>query len=132
MDFRASFCDPFKKDIIDLGTIPGNKIMETFDQIPWASHLDKMENTKEKIYYSPSLEIENMDNLHGISISAIDHKNWYVMYKRPKEVSYFFGLLKKMDHDYLSEALNLTVQDVKKCITALIKNDFEYLESIMD
>lgn len=33
MNFRASFCDPFKPDIIEMGNIEKNKIMKTFSFI---------------------------------------------------------------------------------------------------
>ena len=34
MNSRASFCDPFKPDIIEIGSIEKKRIMETFDKIP--------------------------------------------------------------------------------------------------
>ncbi|WP_303922888.1 hypothetical protein [Draconibacterium sediminis] len=73
MNFRASFCDPFKPDIIEIGKIEQEKILETFHKIPWSDYLAKMETAKQsEIYYSPSLEIENKDNKNGLSVSAID------------------------------------------------------------
>ena len=84
MSFRASFCDPFKPDIIELGEIEKDKILETFDKIPWADYLKKMKSTNEKeIHYSPSLEIENKTTKNGIVVSALDGDEWYIFYKRP-------------------------------------------------
>ena len=97
MNFRASFCDPFKPDIIELGDIEKDKIMETFEKIPWNKLLEEMKLKKEnEIYYSPSLEIENKNNKNGLSVSAVDGKEWYIFYKRPKLVKSFFGLIKKI------------------------------------
>ena len=129
MNFRASFCDPFKLDIIEMGDIEKDKIMETFEKIPWNKLLDEMKLKKEnEIYYSPSLEIENKDNKNGLSVSIVDGKEWYIFYKRPKMVKKFFGLIKKMDNDYLTDITGQSENDVKECLTALINNDLEFLE----
>ncbi len=129
MNFRASFCDPFKSDIIEMGDIEKDKIMETFEKIPWNKLLDEMKTKNEKeIYYSPSLEIENKDNKNGLSVSAVDGKEWYIFFKRPKMVKKFFGLSEKMNNDYLTDITGQTENDVKECLTALINNDLEFLE----
>ena len=129
MNFRASFCDPFKPDIIEIGNIEKGKVMETFDKIPWSKLLEEMKLKKEnEIHYSPSLEIENKDNRNGLSVSAVDGKEWYIFYKRPKMVKKFFGLTEKMDNDYLTDITGQTEKDVRDCLTALINNDLEFLE----
>lgn len=129
MNFRASFCDPFKPDIIEMGDIEKDKIMETFEKIPWKKLLEEMKLKKEnEIYYSPSLEIENKDNKNGLSVSAVDGKEWYIFYKRPKMVKKFFGLTEKMNNDYLTDITGQSENDVKECLTALINNDLEFLE----
>ncbi len=130
MNFRASFCDPFKPDIIEKGKIEKNKIMETFNKIPWLEYLAKMKTPKEReIYYSPSLEVENIDNKNGLSVSAIDDTEWYIFYKRPKLVKRFFGLIEKMDNDYLTDIQGQTEKDVRNCLDALIRNDLQFLEN---
>lgn len=129
MNFRASFCDPFKPDIIELGDIEKEKIIETFEKIPWNKLLDEMKLKKEsEIYYSPSLEIENKENKNGLSVSAVDGKEWYIFYKRPKMVKKFFGLIEKIDKNYLTDVKGQTEDDVKVCLIALINNDLEFLE----
>jgi hypothetical protein len=129
MNFRASFCDPFKKDIIELGVIEKDKIMESFEKIPWTKLLEEMKLKNEnEIYYSPSLEIENKENKNGLSVSAVDGKEWYIFFKRPKLVKKFFGLTEKMNNDYLTDITGQTESDVRDCLTALINNDLEFLE----
>lgn len=129
MNFRASFCDPFKPDTIELGDIEKEKIIETFEKIPWNKLLDEMKLKKEsEIYYSPSLEIENKENKNGLSVSAVDGKEWYIFYKRPKMVKKFFGLIEKIDKNYLTDVKGQTGDDVKECLIALINNDLEFLE----
>ena len=64
-------------DIIEMSDIEKNTIMETFEKIPWADLLNKMESANQKdVHYSPSLEIENKDNKNGLCISAVDGKEW--------------------------------------------------------
>lgn len=129
MNFRASFCDPFKPEIIEMGNIEEDKIMETFEKIPWNKLLDEMKLKKEnELYYSPSLEIENKDNKNGLSVSAVDGKEWYIFFKRPKMVKKFFGLTEKMNNDYLTDITGQTENDVKECLIALINYDLEFLE----
>lgn len=132
MRFRATFCNPFKKDIIELGDIEPDKIMEIFEKTPWMSLLEQMiDKSDDEIYYSPSLEIENKDNKNGLSISAVgDPKNFefYIFYKRPKQVKTFLGLSSKMNDDYVTDIVGQTHKDVFECLAALIKNDLEFLD----
>ncbi|MCR9153417.1 MAG: hypothetical protein NXI09_04850 [Bacteroidetes bacterium] len=129
MNFRASFCDPFKPDIVEMGDIEKENILETFENIPWNQILEKMAKAKAKeIYFSPSLEIENKDNKNGLSVSALDTGEWYIFYKRPKMLKKFFGLREKMEENYLSSLTGQTENDVRECLKALIENDLAFLE----
>ncbi len=129
MNFRASFCDPFKPDIIELGNIEKEKIMETFNQVPWTEYLAKMKTVKEsEIHYSPSLEIENKDNKNGLSVSAVDGTEWYIFFKRPKLVKRFLGLSEKMNDNYLTDIQGQSEKDVRDCLEALSRNDLQFLE----
>lgn len=131
MNFRASFCDPFNPNIIELGNIQKDSIIEKFESINWVDYLQKMAMVKENdIYYSPSLEIENKDTKHGLSISAVgypDNYEFYIFYKRPKKVKIFFGLKEKINDNYLSDKTGQTKQDVLECLNALLRNDTDYL-----
>ena len=46
MNFRASFCDPLKPDIIELGDISQDTIIDHFEKINWNDHLQKNGNCK--------------------------------------------------------------------------------------
>ena len=129
MNFRASFCDPFKSEIVELGAIQKDKVMEHFDNIPWSAYLESMKRAAEKdIHYSPSFEVENQDNKNGISVSAVDGTEWYIFFKRPKLVKTFFGLSEKMDDNYLTDVSGQSIGDVRQCLRALINNDLAFLE----
>ena len=131
MNFRASFCDPFKPDIIEIGNVEKDKIMELFEKIPWSEYLTKMKTAKEtELHYSPSLEIENKDNRHGLSVSAIDGREWCIFYKRPKLVKRkkLFKVIEEMDNEYLTDIWEQTENDVRNCLEALIRNDLQFLE----
>ncbi len=128
MTFKASFCDPFKSDIIEYGMVESDKIMDAFDKIPWLQLLTKMKAAKDsEIHYSPSFEIENTTNNHGLSLSALDGGEWYIFYKRPKKVKLLFGLIERLNKNYLTEVHGQTEKDAKECMKALINNDLEYL-----
>lgn len=132
MNFRASFCHPLQPHIIELGVIQMEDIVAKFETTPWADYLLQMQGKKEEdIYYSPSLEIENSDTRHGLSISAVgDPENYefYIYYKRPKVVKSFFGLSKKLDENYLTEITGQTREDGLECLKALTASDVELLE----
>jgi len=131
MSFRASFCDPFKKDIIELGDISKDDVLDKFEQTPWNDFLNKMASAKQdEIYYSPSLEIENKETKHGLAISAVGDPNnfeFYIFYKRPKKVKSFFGLKETIKDDYITDKTGQTKQDVLDCLNALLRNDTAYL-----
>jgi hypothetical protein len=131
MSFRASFCDPFQRDIIELGDIPKEKVIDKFENTPWDSFLQKMKSANEKdIFYSPSLEIENKGTGHGLSISAVGDPgkyDFYVFYKRPKNVRSLFGLIQRVDNNYTTEKTGLTREDVINCLNALLRNNAAYL-----
>lgn len=133
MNFRASFCDPFQKEIIELGSISKESILDKFENISWTNILLQMSHAREEdIHYSPSLEIENMDNKHGLSISAVgepDNFEFYIFYKRPKKVKLFFGLIENINEDYTTDKTGLTKQDAIDCLNALLKNDTDFLEN---
>jgi hypothetical protein len=133
MNFRASFCDPFKQNIVELGSIAKKDVIAKFESIDWQDWLLKMNNVHEsEIYYSPSLEIENLSNKHGLAISAVgDDRNFefYIFYKRPKTIKTFFGLKEKHYEDYLTDKTGQTRQDVIDCLNALMADDTAFLDS---
>ena len=131
MNFRASFCDPFKPDIIEIGIIEKDKIMELFEKISWTEYLTKMKAAqKSELHYSPSLGIYNIDNGNGLEVSAIDGREWCIFYKRPKLVKRkkFFKVIEEMDNEYLTDIWEQTENDVRICLEALIRNDLQFLE----
>lgn len=133
MNFRASFCDPFQKDIIELGRISEDRIIDRFEKIDWADLLNQMRKaTKAEIHYSPSLEIENSDSNHALSISAVgdpEKFEFHIFYKRPKAVKLFFGLKEKLDKNYITDKTGQTRQDVLDCLNALIQDDTDFLSA---
>ena len=135
MKLRASFCDPFSADILQLGEFDGEKIIETFESIDWPDYLKRMMSAKEgEIHYSPSLEVEKTEIRHGLSISAVgepENYEFYIFYCRPKKVKSFFGLREKVTDKYLTDVTGQTRQDVIDCLNALIENNTQFLEDKM-
>lgn len=132
MQFKASFCNPFQKDIIDLGYMDQDSIIENFKKIPWIEMLKHMDTRNEnQIYYSPSLEIENTATKHGLCISAVGNPEvyeYYIFYKRPKTLKTFFGLKEKFNENYMTDKTEQTTQDVIDCLQALINGNTEFLD----
>ena len=133
MNFRASFYNPFKPHPLEIGALAEDKIIETFEKIPWAEYLKKMEGKSEDlIHYSPSFEIENKVTKNKLTISAVSTASaieYFIFYKHAKKVKSFFGLSEKIKENYLSEVSKQTHQDVINCLQALIQNDSVFLEN---
>ena len=131
MKFRASFCDPFCFEVIELGPIETNNIIEKFESTDWKEYLRKMEFADEdQIHLSPSLEIENTETKHGLCISAVGTPasyEFYVFYKRPKRTK-FLGLIERMNENYTTDKTGFTRQSVLSCLNALINYDTAYLD----
>ena len=130
--FRYSVCDPLKSDPIEMGEINKEKIHDTVEGFPWTDFLDRMKGVNEsEVYFSPSIELENKVNRHGLSISIVENEKgneFYIFFKRPKMVTKLFGLVKKMDEDFISDRTGQTSNDVQDAVTALINDDFVVLE----
>ncbi|NVO33011.1 hypothetical protein [Hymenobacter lapidiphilus] len=130
--FRYSICDPLKSEPIEMGEINKEKILDTVEGFPWTDFLDRMKGVKEsEVYFSPSIELENKNNRHGLSISIIKNEKgneFYIFFKRPKMVTKLFGLIKNIDEDFISDRTGQTSNDVQDAVAALINDDFVVLE----
>lgn len=131
MNLRASFCDPFSRDIIELGPIDKDEVIQKFESIYWQDYLRRMQSAKEsEIHFSPSLEIQNADTRHGLDISAVgepDNFEFYIFYKRPKKVKGFLRFRDTIDENYLTDKTGQTRQDVIDCLRALINDDTDFI-----
>lgn len=129
--FRYSICEPLNPEIIEKGTIDKNEIIPCFKNYDWEKFL-KQVNEAKKVYYSPSLEFENMSNKHILCISAVGEPNnpeFLIFYIRPKRVKTWFGLGKeKLKEGYMSE-LNATqtMEEAIVFLQALIDGRHDYL-----
>lgn len=115
-----------------MGEIAKEKILEVVDKFPWTELLTKLNEAEDHdIHFSPSLEFENVQTRHGLAISIVDGENgneFYIFYRRPKEIVKLFGLLKSMDNNYTSERMGQSSADVRDAVSALIKDDLTTLE----
>lgn len=132
MKYRGSICEPFNKNIIEIGEIPESKVIETFENFKWTEYLKEMQIKPEnEVCFSPSLEIENIENKNGLTISAVGEPGnfeFYIFYKRPKEVKQLFGLIKRSVPNFDSIITGQTKKDVLLCLHALLKSDLAFLE----
>ncbi len=131
--FRHSFCDPFKPDAVELGDVESIEIISRFEQIPWNEIISTMGKAKKSdIHYSPSLEFEDKNTKHAVSISGVGSTNleeFYVFYKRPKKVKKLFGLIESNDPEYLTDVTGQTKKDVIDILNALINGKYDFLDS---
>ena len=135
--FRYSICEPFSSEIIEKGSIGKESFLKVFNEFPWLELLNQMDEAessipRQEIHYSPSLEIENQGNKHGLAISIVDVKEepeFYIFYKRPEMRKYFFGLYQKMDDDFVTDRIGQTREDALVAINALFDDDLALLKS---
>jgi hypothetical protein len=123
--FRYSFCFPFESEIIEKGEASKEKILEEVKSFPWQEELKKMvDDDDAEVFYSPSVEIENLDTKHSISVSAIgepeDHE-YMIFYNRPEQS--MFGDVGMYEKD------GLTWDDVMEAVDALLNNKTEILDN---
>jgi hypothetical protein len=131
MKFYVSFCDPFQKEIVEMGAFVKDDVIPEFESISWADYLSRIQTApREDIHYSPSFEVENTKTKHSLTVSAVGDANayeFYIFYKRPKEVKSFLGFTSKTVPDYTTDITGQSKQDVLDCLNAFVKNDMQFL-----
>jgi hypothetical protein len=131
MSFKASLGDPSREHFIDLGKMEPAQIIGYFKSVDWILFLRQMENKSDnEIHCSPSFEVENIQDAHGLCVSIVgDPKDyeWYIFFKRPVINKGIFGIGSK-NGDKLTDLTGQNFNDVINSLEALIKGDYEYLE----
>lgn len=136
-EFRYSVCEPLNPEVIEKGVVSTERIIGLFNDFQWDYYLKQMnaaEARGEKIYFSPSLEVENKANKNGLSISAVgDPGNYefYIFYKRPRTVmkKKLFRKPETVVKDYISEITGQTKEEAVEYLNALLADNLELLES---
>lgn len=129
-NFRYSICEPANPKIIEKGKIDSSEIMTIFKTFPWKLKLEEAERLKD-VYFSPSLEFENLNNKNGLAFSAVgkpDNFEFYIFFKRPKTKKTWLGLSSKLDQNYLSELWDQNENNAIEILKALIDNNLSFLE----
>jgi len=133
MEFKASFSDPIYPDLIELGDISHDSIIDHFEKMDWIGYLQKSQTAKlDDIYYHPTFEVQNKETKDKLGISAVGNPNEFefnIIYTRTKKVKVksFFGPKEKTIERYFTIIKSQTKNDVLDCLNALIRKDTEYL-----
>ncbi|MHA7109014.1 hypothetical protein ACRTDU_02735 [Sunxiuqinia elliptica] len=125
--FQAIFYTPSKPGFMEFGTIDECQIIEAFEKIPWLEHLWEMHDRKDKDDL-PFFMVENRKNRNGVVVSAVDGKEWHILYVRPKLVKRFLGLFEIKNNDYMTEVKGQSQEDVRMCLKALATNNLKFLD----
>lgn len=131
MHFRASIANPFNPELTELGPLTPAQIRDTFSRVPWNDLIAQINaDDGREVFHSPSLEVENQSNKHGLVLSAIDGKEWLIFYKRPKLIvkRSLFSKKEVMDENYMSEKAVSGADEALRCLQALLDGKLDELE----
>ena len=130
--FKAAFSHPFKSEITDIGIIESDQIMETFEKIPWKDLMEKMIATDFKdVYDLPRLIFERIDSRKQIVIELFERDKWSIDYYRLKTVMQAINPSGRRKIYDKSGLIDESIDVVRKCLKALMKNDQEFFNKIM-
>ncbi len=133
MKFRASFCDPTELEMIELGDLSPDEIIDQFEKTDWNAYLQKLKTARmDNIYSDPSLVVENIESKNNIVVSAVGQPDLYeyrITYHQPKKVKSFFGLIERTDGNYSNSIDGQVQKDALDCLKALFGNDTAYLSA---
>ena len=134
--YNHTFCHPLRSEIEKMGSIRQDQVIEKFKSIDWLNHLDAMEAGDaegEIIYFSPSIEFEQLEPLHGIVFSALGNSeelSFLIFYKRMVTEKKFFGGTEEKE-----KVSEIEVDDIENALLVLelfIREDFERLEEMFN
>lgn len=138
MEFKSSFCHPLKKEIVELGLINNENIIDQFKSYDWKSFLMKMKLLSDKeIFYSPSFAVETEDGEKGLGISAIEYDEkgvlFMVVYRRPKLITKRYGFLNRKTKEelrqkHITDTSDLYEEDAIKYLSLFIEGKYDELE----
>lgn len=134
--YNHTFCHPLEKEIEELGSIRQDQVIEKFKSIDWVKHLTDLEAGEAKgatIYFSPSIEFEQPEPLHGIVFSALGNSeelSFLIFYKRMVTEKKFFGGTEEKE-----KVSEIEVDDIDNALSVLelfVQEDFERLEEMFN
>lgn len=132
--FHHSILDPLKEDPISMGPIEKDSILPMLDKFPWRDMLNRMKGVDDgKLFWSPSIEFENLETKKSVTVSIVEYDTgkieYYIFYRRPKQVSLMFGLIQRFDQHHTTDRTGQTFKDAREAVIALLSNDEKTLET---
>lgn len=125
MKFSVSFCDPLSPEILELGDLEEEKVIEVFESIPWKDYLVESDPSDDSdVHYAPSLEVENKKMNIGLELSAIDENEWHLFLRKPINSN----APESIENELMNELTGQSETDAIACLNAFLKVDLDYLE----
>lgn len=125
MKFSVSFCDPLSPEILELGDLEEEKVVEVFESIPWKDYLVETNPMDDQdVHYAPSLEVENKKLNIGLELSAIDENEWHLFFRK----SIDSNAPESIENELMNELKGQSEADATACLHAFLKIDLDYLE----
>jgi hypothetical protein len=125
MKFSVSFCDPLSPEILELGDLEEEKVVEVFESIPWRDYLVETNPMDDPdVHYAPSLEVENKKLNIGLELSAIDENEWHLFLRK----SIDSNAPESIENELMNELTGQSETDAIACLNAFLNVDLDYLE----
>lgn len=135
MNFNYSICIPDKEEIqYPKETLSPKQVLEFGKNYPWQEQNELCDSlSKDKQFYSPSLDFKNDETKHSLSLTA-DSNNGEVIfslwYNRPKKIKKLFGLLGTKEKMVLDDVWAIHFEDSMKCLEYFVNEEYELIEEL--
>lgn len=140
--FHISFCDPFRKEVIDCGQKERLEVIPFYNSIPWVQLNEEIYTRHDDVIHDfYFIEVSYTDasgNKHTLNISpefvtgsqlGLEAMRFTIRHIRPRMRKRFLGLGgEKLDPASMSEWDDNDNRAVTSCLIAFMEGDEEYLQ----
>ena len=136
MTYKYSICHPDKFEIEYPETeLNSYEVIELIKYYSWLEILKSMDNIPdEKIYYSPSLDFENLSDKRSLGITATlenGKPEFSLWYNRPVKTRPLFGLLSEKTKMKVTDKWDFSLDKAIEYYHLFLNRNYEKLERLM-